>query len=186
MEEIKEEDKGEDEDEDEDKQEDRLDAPLDKADVLWLLDRAQGYNAYEIGESFVLFTKGHNDIREAPCLNVPGPYEIEDDHLFVRFNIEEAPKGESYTELFELACKFAPSGSKLSFAPGKYSFAATTSYMLKVKQLKRSDSSSHDTSKKRKAADIDAPATVPFDFELIVGSGEKKKTIGVKQSPILF
>jgi hypothetical protein len=48
--------------------------------------------------------------------------------------------------------------------------------------LKRSDSSSHDTSKKRKAADIDAPATVPFDFELIVGSGKKKKTIGVNRA----
>ena len=112
------------EEDDEDENEDRLDDPLDKDDVEWLLDRAPGYNAYEIGESFVLFTKRHNDIRNAPSFRVQGPGEIDYDQRVVHFNIEEVPKGEAYTELLELACKFTPSGSKLSFAPGMYSFAA--------------------------------------------------------------
>jgi hypothetical protein len=187
-EDVNEEDHDQSGEEDEDDDKDCLDAPLDKDDVEWLLDRAPGYNAYEIGESFVLFTKRHNDIRNAPCLEVPGPYEIEYEHRVVRFNIEEAPKGEAYTELLELACKFTPSGSKLSFAPGMYSFAAAESDMLEVKQLKRSDSSSvsssDDTSKEINAAqdDIDSPSMAPSDFELIVGNGAKQKTIGVNRA----
>ena len=150
--------------------EDLLDAPLHKEDVEWLLDRAPEYNAYQIGESFVLFTKGQNDMREAPCLEVPGPYEIEEEYRLIRFHIEEAPKGELYTELFELAGKFTPSGSKLSFPPGKYSFATTDSWLLKVKQLKRW--SNYNT-------------TVPLDFELIVGNGDKMKIIGVNRALLL-
>ena len=182
---------------DEDEEEDRLDDPLDKEDIDWLLDRAPGYNAYQLGESFVLFTKDDNDLREAPRVDVPGPYEIEDEYYFVRFKIEEAPKGEEYTELLELAGKFTPPGSKLSFAPGKYSFATTTSYMLEVEHLKRSDSSSggtgdkaddHSSSDARSHSDdddSDATATVPFDFELIVGKDKKKETIGVNRA-LLF
>jgi hypothetical protein len=149
-EEEDEEDKEEDEEEDEEKDEDRIDAPLDKEDVEWLLDQAPEYNAYEISKSFVLFTKTHNDMRETPVLSMPALNDIED---FLRVNIAGASKGEDYTELFELACKFTPSGRKLSFAPGKYSFAASSCYMLEVTQLKRSDSSSDDTSKQINTAD---------------------------------
>jgi hypothetical protein len=178
------EDEEEYEEEYEEDDEDRLDAPLDKEDVEWLLDQTPEFNAYDISESFVLFTKGHNDIREAPGLYLPAAYVSDDEYKIFRVNIEKAPKGEEYTELFELACKFTPSGSKLSFAPGKYSFATTDSYMLLVTQLKRSDSSSDDTSKKINPADDNtyAPATVPFDFELIVGNGDKKKKIGVNRA----
>ena len=158
--------------------------PLDKEVVEWLVDRAPEYNAYQIGESFVLFTKGHNGIHEIPGLYVPGTYIMEDS--LVRCSIEEAPKGEEYTELFELARKFTPPGSKLSFAPGIYSFATTFSHWIEVKQLKRSDSSSDDTSKEINSCDdeddIDIPATVPFDFELIVGNGDEKKTIKVNRA----
>jgi hypothetical protein len=167
------------------KEEDRFFAHLDKEDVEWLLDHAAEYNAYQIGESFVLFMKGGNDIRVAPCLTVPAPVQ---GGSFVCCEIEEAPKGEEYTELFELACKFTPPGSKLSFAPGKYSFATTCSSMIEVKQLKRSDPSSSDgTIKDVNAAyeNIYAPASVSLDFELLVGKGANTKTVGVNRA-LLF
>jgi hypothetical protein len=181
-----EEDKDEDE-EDEDEDENLFYARLDEEDVEWLLDRAPEYSAYQIGESFVLFTKGHNGIRETPRLDVPGSYNMYEP--CVRCCIEEAPKGEEYNELFELACKFTPPWSKLSFAPGMYSLAATTPFLIKVKQLKRSDSSSDGTSNLINSADdgMDAPApTVPFDFELIVGNGDEKKTIGVNRALFFY
>ena len=117
--------------------------------------------------------------------------------LFV--DIEEVSKGQEYTELLGLARKFTPSGSKLSFAPGKYSFAATY-YTLEVKQLKRSDFSSDGTGDNvdddsgdgtddDDDDDIHALVTVPetvlFDFKLIVGKGKNKKTIGVNRA-LLF
>ena len=151
----------EEEEEDEEEDEDLLDARLDKEDVDWLLDNAPDFKAYQISEAFVLFTKAHNDIRETPCVYVQGPYNIEHEDYKVCFNIEDAPKGEDYTELFELARKFTPPGSKLSFAPGKYSFAASRSSMLEVKQLKR------------------------FDFGLIVGKGDEKETVGVNRAVFL-
>ena len=174
-----------------DEEEDFLNAYLDKAVVDWLLDRAQGYNAYQIGGSFVLFTKAPNELRKTPYLDVTSPYEIEPGDRCVSFSIEKAPKGDDYTELFELASKFTPSGSKLSFAPGMYSFSTTDCYWLDMEQLKRSNSSSvsssDGTSKKISAAkgDIDAPPSIPFDFELIVGSGDEKKTIGVNRASFL-
>ena len=161
-------------------------AHLDKGDVEWLLDHAAGYDAYQIGESFVLFTKGGHNIRVTPCMTVSAPNK--DDESFVLCRIEEAPKGEEYTELFELACKFTPPGSNLSFAPGKYIVKTTVSIMMEVKQLKRSDSSSSDgTIKDVNAAyeNIYAPASVSSDFELIVGNGDKTKTtIGVNRTSL--
>ena len=74
----------EDEDEDKDEDKDLFNDPLDKDDVEWLLDVAPGYNAYLIGESFVLFTKGHSDIRKTPSVSVPGDYVIEDRFMLVR------------------------------------------------------------------------------------------------------
>ena len=182
------------ENEDEDEEEDEeFYAPLEKEDVEWLLDRAQEFNAYEIGDSFVLFTKGHNVLHEAPRLYVIGPYEVDDEFWVVRFHLEEAPLGELYTELFELARKFTPPGNKLSFPPGKYSLATTDEYMLKVKPLKKrpdsspDNSSSDDINKGKSPADddMDAQAIVPFDFDLIVGNGDKKKTIGVNRAVFL-
>ena len=184
----------EDEEHDEDEEEDEeFYAPLDEEEVEWLLDRAPEFNAYEIGKSFVLFTKGPNVLREAPCLFVIGPYEVEDEFWVVRFNLEEAPLGELYTELFELARKFTPPGNKLSFPPGKYSLATTDEYMLTVKALKKrpdsspDNSSSDDIYKEKSPADddMDAQATVPFDFDLIVGNGDKKETIGVNRAVFL-
>ena len=110
------------------------------------------------------------------------------DYTFARFKIEEAPTGEEYTELFELACKFTPPGSKLSFAPGKYSFAATNSDLIYVNQLKKPDSSQESntvTYDDDILARATIPATVLIDFELIVGNGDKKKTIGVNRA-LLF
>jgi len=145
----------------------------------------------------VLFTKGHSDIRKTPSVSVPGYRIVEDRYKLFRFDIEEAPKGEEYTELLELARKFTPSGSKLSFAPGKYSFVAT-SFTVEVKQLKRSDSSSDGTcdnidDNSGDGTDDDddihalvtVPETVLFDFKLIVGKGKNKKTIGVNRA-LLF
>ena len=167
------------------------------------MGNAPGYNVYQIGKSFVLFTKGYHNLYTSPTLEVDGPYELEGNAL-VEFKIEEAPMGQEYTELFELACKFTPPGSKLSFAPGKYTFVATVADLIEVKQLNKADSSSGDTSdcdskwnrsnsssegpcKRMKLDDnnIDGAATVPFDFELIVGNGDKKKTIGVNRA-LLF
>lgn len=169
-----------------------FDHPLNSEEIDWLIGHAGGYKAYQIGVNFVLFTKAHNDMREAPSLEVPGPNEIEEQ--FVQCRIEEAPEGEEYSELFELAGKLTPPGRKLSFAPGKYSFSATSTSLIRVEQLKRSSSSSDCTSEKanldndeknKHLVQLEIPTTVPSDFELIVGKGQKMKIIETNRA-LLF
>jgi len=146
----------------EDEEEDLLDDPLDQEDIEWLLRHAPAFRVIEVEESFVLFTKSHHDIVHVPFVG-SGPYELEKMNRFVCFNIDEAPKGELYTELLELARKFTPAGSKLSFAPGKYTIAKTRFFT------------------EGKWGSV-VSAADSIDFELIVGNGDEKKTIGINKA----
>jgi hypothetical protein len=170
---------------------DVLDDPLDEEETEWLLNHAKGFNAYQIGNSFVLVMKVPHNLQEAPPLNVWGPRDPEET-FFVKFGIKEASKGEEYTELVEVARKLTPSGSKLSFAPGVYTFSTTYSSIMEVRHLNGSDLFSDSATEKASTDDDDDKKTndhlqqeIPTDFELIIGKGNKKKTIRVGRA-ILF
>lgn len=92
-----------------------ISALLEKPDIEWVLDQAKGFKVYTLGDSCILFMKPNQKLLTPPVLFVDGPYEIEE--RFAKFTVEDAPEGNEYDELINLARKLTPEGNKLSFPP---------------------------------------------------------------------
>lgn len=166
------------------KENEQFDDPLNEEEIEWLLDQTTDFKAYELGKSFVLFMKKDHQIVQPPTLDVPGPYEIEE--RYVSCEIEKAPDGDEFNELFALARKLTPQDNKLSFPPGRYTFSMTSEYLMQVEELKRMEA-------KLTASDQQAPTdvtmapsevetSIPFDFELVIGKEDKKNIIHTHKS----
>jgi hypothetical protein len=140
--------------------------PLDDNETTWLLGQAEGFKVYGLGASFCLFMKEkHDGLLCCPSMTLPGLREI--DERVVEIEIEEAPQGDEFDVLSELARKLTPQGRKLSLALGRYTFSSITE-LIYVKELTKTSPA---------PTECDTACHFPFDFEIVVGEGEKKKTI---------
>jgi len=149
------------------------------SEVEWIIDQCNrddsdhensddaGFNLYQICDKFVLITK-QTRLHNVPTLKVEVPYKIMDRRLHCKVVQVEPRKGDEYDSLVEIARKLTPEGTKLSFPPGQYSFSSGTD--LTYEKLKRPRKS-----KPLKVAPVVDATPIPSDFQIVVGSGEKKK-----------
>jgi hypothetical protein len=154
---------------------------LFQSEVKWIIDQCNsddsdrknsddaGFNLYQICDTFVLITK-QTRLHNIPTLEVEVPFEITDRRLHCKVVQVEPRKGDEYDSLVEIARKLTPEGTKLSFPPGQYSFSSGTD--LTYEKLKRPRKS-----KPLKVAPVVDATPIPSDFQIVVGSGEKKKSI---------
>lgn len=159
------------------------DPPLSRDDILWLLDQTPpDYKMYEISSTFVMFIMKADDklVESRNAVDCVGPYEIEEH--YVQCDIDAAPiDGDDYRELCALACEFTPESSgKLAFAPGRYLLSSTEFDHLHIAELQRSEKESQKTNAAT-TTNLEYVGTngtnIPADFELVVGGGEKQKSI---------
>jgi hypothetical protein len=153
-------------------------AKLDSKETDWLLAQTEGFRVYLLGASFMLAMRPSNRIIEGPELNTAGPYEIESNK--VSFDVSEAQPGDEYNDLMALACRLTPPGQKPTCFPGQYLFSMTNSYILEVLELDNKKEQQHGSICFSKSGDGVTPLAT--DFDVVVGTGEKKRVFKTYKS----
>jgi hypothetical protein len=157
-------------------------------EIDWVIDQCNGsdrqksddagFDLYQICDTFVLITK-QTRLHDVPMLRVEVPHKILDKRLHCQVMPVDPEKPDEYDSLVAIARRLTPEGNKLSFPPGEYSFSS--GHECSYEKLKNWRSKASTTGEKKYKWMPDAyfhdGARIPSDFQLVVGSGEKQKTI---------
>lgn len=172
-------------------EEDMMNNILSEDDLAWLAEQATGFKMYNIASCFVMLMSEDDTMLEPPTVDVRGPYESDPDTL--QCNLEPLPSDNPlYSKLVDVASKLTPKGKKMSCAPGRYLFSTPSSHRLTVEELntdkkKEAASTSMDLDSQKmasKSADyaVAAGGSLPSDFDLVVGKGDKLQSIAVNKA----